>query len=147
MNKKTCILVQSTPNKHPGPPRRLPGGTQEAPRRPETTWRQNICFHVFFFSKRDASEYFRVDGSDPTITVYRACAQDFAVGGAQIGDQTIPNTEDTPPEPLQQMLTGKKRKTGWNLAVQPGEHSEAGHLTRDLSTLLGRASLRNYTDV
>ena len=64
-------------------------------------------FSYFDFSKRDAGDHFRVDGSDVTITVYRACAQDFAVGGAKIVEQGIPNTEDTPPEPLQQRLFGE----------------------------------------
>ena len=50
--------------------------------------------------KSDATDPFRVDGSDVTITVYRACAQEFVVGEAKIGIRPIPNSEDTPPEPL-----------------------------------------------
>ena len=32
--------------------------------------------------KSDAGDHFRMDGSDVTITVHPACAQEFAVGGA-----------------------------------------------------------------
>ena len=58
--------------------------------------------------KSDAGHHFRVDGSDVTITDYRACAQEFAVGGAEIAGHTIPNAEDALPEPLQQTLFGDK---------------------------------------
>ena len=54
--------------------------------------------------KSDGGDHFRVDWSDVTITVYCACAQEFAVGGAKMGDRGMPNTEDTPPGPLQQRL-------------------------------------------
>ena len=54
-----------------------------------------------------ATDYFHLGGSDLTITVYRACVQDFANGGADTGDLQIQNTEDTLPEPLQQKLFGE----------------------------------------
>ena len=83
--------------------------------RPETTWRQNTCFHMFcFFSKSDVSEYFRIDGRDVTITIYRACAQDFSAAGGggavEIGIIGIPNTEATPPEPPSRDCFGNKAK-------------------------------------
>ena len=62
------------------------------------------------FNKSDASEYCRIDGNDVTITgptVYHACVQDFTVGGANMGDLTLPNTEDTPPEHIQINMWGK----------------------------------------
>jgi len=44
--------------------------------------RGNIGVFMSLFSKGDAGDRFRVDGSDVTITVYCTCAQDFAdVGG------------------------------------------------------------------
>ena len=58
--------------------------------------------------KSDGGEQFRVHGSDVTITVYRACAQDLVGAWAQKAGRAIPNTEDTPPEPLQQRLFGEK---------------------------------------
>jgi hypothetical protein len=84
-------------------PRRHPGGTQEARDILET----ECVFSCVPAHKSDASDHFRVDGSDVTITVYCACAQEFAIGGAKIADRGIPNTEDTPPEPLQHRLFGE----------------------------------------
>ena len=103
--------TQAAPRRHPEgtqeAPRRHPGGTQEPPRRPETTRRQNRCFYICFFQQKCASDHFCIDGSDVTITVYRACAQDLVMAWASKADHTIPNTEDTPPEPLQQRLFGE----------------------------------------
>ena len=84
-------------------PRRHPGGTQEAKDILET----ECVFSYAPAHKSDASDHFRVDGSDVTITAYCACAQKIANAGAEIADQQIPNTADTPPEPLQQRLFGE----------------------------------------
>ena len=51
--------------------------------------------------KSDADKHFHVDGSDVTITVYCTCAQEFAKEEPDIGIHTLPNTEDSPPEPIQ----------------------------------------------
>ena len=78
--------------------------------RPGTSWRQNVCFHIYAPAhKSDGGDHFRVDGSDMTITVYLTCAQEFANAGAEIDDRAIPNTEDTLPEPRQQRLFGEKK--------------------------------------
>ena len=52
-------------------------------------------FIYVFVRKSDATECFPLDGSDLTITVYRASTQEFGNGGANIGKEQIPNTEDT----------------------------------------------------
>ena len=91
------------PRRHPGGPRRHPGGTQEARDILET----KCVFSYAPAHKSDATDHFRVHGSDVTITVYRACAQDLVGAWAQKAVKPIPNTEDTPPEPLQQRLFGE----------------------------------------
>ena len=58
--------------------------------------------------KSDASDHFRVHGSDVTLTISAACQQKLAGVGARKAGGAIPNTEDTPPEPLQQ-------KTVWGI--------------------------------
>ena len=67
-----------------------------------------MCFHHAPAHKSDAGDHCHVEGSDATIAVYRACAQEFANGGAKITARGIPNTEDTPPEALQQRLFVEK---------------------------------------
>jgi len=57
--------------------------------------------------KSDGGDHFRVHGSDVTITKSAACAQNLVGTWAQIAHRPIPNTEDTPPEPLQQRLFGE----------------------------------------
>ena len=58
-----------------------------------------MCVFLYVcFSKNDATECFRVDGSGATITVDRTCAQEFANrGGPETGEAQTPNTKDTPP--------------------------------------------------
>jgi len=94
--------------KHPGgtkeAPRKHPGGTQEARDILET----ECVFSCAPARKSNGGDHFRVDGSDVTVTVYRACTQELTVGGANIAVHQIPNTEDTPPEPLQQGLFGEQ---------------------------------------
>ena len=102
------------PRRHPGSTQEAPSRTQEAPRRHPggTQEARDILDTECVFSyapahKSDATDHFRVHGSDVTITVYRACAQEFVNAGAKITGSQIPNTEDTLPEPLQQRLFGE----------------------------------------
>ena len=95
--------TQEAPRQHPGGTQVDPGGTQEARDILET----ECVFSYAPAHKSDGGDHFRVDGSDVTITVYCACAQEFAGVRAKIAVQSIPNTEDTPPEPLQQRLFGE----------------------------------------
>ena len=74
---------------------------------PQESWRQKVSKPLCFFGQSAGGDHFHVHGSDVTITVYCACAQDFAVTWARKARQQIPNTEDTPPEPLQQRLFGE----------------------------------------
>jgi len=83
---------------------RRPGGTQKAKDILET----ECVFSYEPAHRSDASDHFRVDGSDVTITVHCACAQEFADVRVKIAGNPIPNTEDTPPEPLQQRLFGEQ---------------------------------------
>jgi len=78
-----------------------PGGTQEA----RDILQTECVFSYAPAHKSDGGDHFRVDGSDVTITVYRACAQDVAAVWAKIAEHTMPNTEDTPPEPPQRRLS------------------------------------------
>ena len=104
----------------PGSTRRHPGGTrrhQEAPRRhpggprrPWTSWKQNVSKALCFFSQSGGGDHFRVHGSDVTITVCSACTQEFVAAWTRKAHIGIPNTEDTPPEPLQQ-------KTVWGIYI------------------------------
>ena len=112
--------------RHPGglqeAPRRLPGGAQEAPRRhpggaqrhPEGTQRhpggsqgakgifETKCNKtVKIDSKNEASDHFRLDGSDVTITVPAACAQKLANVNVESGRTQNTDSQDTPPEPIQ----------------------------------------------
>jgi len=97
LKTKTCLLVEQEDmsscgtrghallcSKHPISIQEHPGGSQETPRRRPGGIQEargvSICI---VFSKSDASDHFRTDGSDMTITVYRACAQEFA----NVGDQ------------------------------------------------------------
>ena len=118
--------IQETPRRHkrhpgdiqetPRGPRRHPGGTQEPPRRPQEAMdilEAKCVKTIVFFSKSGGGEWFRVHGSDVTITKSAACAQKFAGVGAKMSDPRLPNTEDSPPEPLQQ-------KTVWGMF---GEYS------------------------
>jgi len=91
------LEIQEIPRKYPGGIQEDPGGIQEAREILET----ECVFSYAPAHKSDASDHFRVEGSDVTITVYCACAQEFATGGAKIAGHHIPNTEDTPPEHLQ----------------------------------------------
>jgi len=80
------MSIQEHPGDSHEAPRRHLGDTQEARKRHPGAQRQlggNMCFHMrVVFSKSDATDHVRVDRS-PTITVYRACAQDFAATGAE----------------------------------------------------------------
>jgi len=118
---KQCNLNNLEAPWHPGStqeaPRRHPGGTQETPRGTQrhpggTQEARDILESECVISyapahKSDGGEWFRVHGSDVTITVYCACAQDFAGAGTQKAGRWIPKTEDTPPEHLQQRLFGE----------------------------------------
>ena len=42
-----------------------------------------VFSYVSVSSRSDASDNFRADGSDPTIAICRACAQEFVDGGAR----------------------------------------------------------------
>ena len=59
---------------------RHPGGTQEARDILET----DCVFSYAPAHTSYASDHICVDGSDVTITVYRACAQEFATGGVKM---------------------------------------------------------------
>jgi len=107
--------TQEAPRRHPGSTQEAPRWTHEAPRRHQVPRRhqeakdilETEC--VFSYAparKSDASDHFHVHGSDVTITVYRACAQNLVSAWPQKAELGIPNTEDTPPEPLQQRLFG-----------------------------------------
>ena len=65
------------------------------------------------FQSKRWGEHFRVDGSVVTITVYRACTQKFVSAWASKAVRSITNTEDKPPEPLQQ-------KTVWGMLKGEG---------------------------
>jgi len=82
---------------------RRPGGTQKA----KDILERECVFSYEPAHKSDASDHFRVDGSDVTITVHCACAQEFADVRAEKAGNPIPNTEDSPSEPLQQILLGE----------------------------------------
>ena len=73
--------------RRPGGPQEAPRSAQEAPRRhPGGQGHLGVQMCVFilcFFNKSDAGDHFCVDCSDPTITIYRACAQDFVGRGAK----------------------------------------------------------------
>ncbi len=73
MHLETARSLPEAPRRHPEAPRRHPGSTQEAPRRhPGGRGHLGVKMYVFicvFFSKSDAGDHFRVDGSDVTITV------------------------------------------------------------------------------
>jgi len=95
--------TQEAPRKHTGGTQEVPGGTKEARDILET----ECVFSCATAHKSDASDHVRVDGSDVAITVYRGCAQELMVRGAKIAGYQIPDTEDKPPEPLQQRLSGE----------------------------------------
>ena len=60
-----------------------------------------------FYRKNDASDHFRVDRSDVTLTKSAACAQKRAAVNADLRDVRNTRSQDTPPEPLQQKLFGE----------------------------------------
>ena len=102
--------TQEAPRSSQEAPRRHPKGTQEAPRgtqEPRDILESECVISYAPAHKSDATDHFRVHGSDVTITKSAACAQDFVNAWAQKAAHTIPNTEDTPPEPLQQRLFGE----------------------------------------
>ena len=69
---------QEIPRRSQQAPRRHPGGTQEAPRGTRSTrdaFQVKCAKTIVFYSKNDAGDDFRVDGSDVTITKSAACAQ------------------------------------------------------------------------
>jgi hypothetical protein len=82
-------VTREAPGHSPGHPR--------LQRRPGAKVYQN---HYVFVSQSGGGDHFRVDRSDVTITVYRACSQDCANAWAPKAVIQIPNTEDTPTEPL-----------------------------------------------
>jgi len=84
--RRLRLGIQETPRRHPG-------STQEARDILET----ECVFSYAPAHKSDGGDHFRVDGSDMTITVHRACAQEFTNVGAKIAVHPIPNAEDTPP--------------------------------------------------
>ena len=81
--------IQGAPRRHPGStqeaPRRHPGGTQKRPegtqrhpggsQGPRAVFDEKCAKTIVFYSKNDASDHFRVDGSDVTLTKSAACAQ------------------------------------------------------------------------
>jgi hypothetical protein len=71
---------------------------------------KSVSKPLSFFSQGGGGEHFRVDGSVVTISVYLACAQNLVTAWASKAGHTIPNTEDTPPGPLQQ-------KTVWGIYI------------------------------
>ena len=64
------LEAPSDPRNTQEAPRKHPGGTQEARDILET----ECVFSYAPAHKSDGGDHFRVDGSDATITVYRACA-------------------------------------------------------------------------
>ena len=64
---------------HQEAPRKHAGRTQEA----RAILESQCVFSYTPAHKSDAGDHFCIDGSDVTITVYRACAQDFAGAGRQ----------------------------------------------------------------
>jgi len=69
-----------------------------------------------------------------TITVYRACAKDFAGVGPSKAGLAIPDTENTLPEPLQQRLFGE---TCGILEDEFGKNKCGGILQMSLEGTLG----------
>ena len=65
--------TQETPRRHPRDTQEAPRATQEAPRRPETPWRQSASNQMSLTDESGATEHFRVDESDVTITDPAAC--------------------------------------------------------------------------
>ena len=86
--------TQETSRRHPGDPtgtQEQPGCTQEAPRatqEPRDILESECVISYAPVHKSDATDHFRVDGSDVTITVYRACTQEFAAVGGEHGRLT-----------------------------------------------------------
>ena len=69
LKKKTCLLsIQKASRRHPG-------GTLEARDNLKAKCVFSYAFVVFVCGKNDATERFHVFWSDPTITVYHACAK------------------------------------------------------------------------
>ena len=88
--------LQETSRRHPGGPQEVPRDPQEVPRRPpggpqrhpegaqrlpgdsqgtRVVFDEKCPETIVFYSKSDASNQFRVDGSDVTLTKSAACAQ------------------------------------------------------------------------
>ena len=59
------------PQRHPKGAQRHPGGSQ----RTRGVFDEKCAKSIVFYSKNDASDQFRVDGSDVTLTKSAACAQ------------------------------------------------------------------------
>ena len=90
------------PRRRPEASRRHPGGTQEAPT--GTQRRQggaqeargnleaNVLKTIEFYRRKWRARPFRVDGSDPTLTMSATCAQKFAgeLGAGRPGLQADP---------------------------------------------------------
>ena len=73
--------TQEAPRRHPEAPRRHPGGTQEA----RDILESKCVFSYAHAQKSDASDHFRVDGSDVTCTISAAGAQKLVNVGANVG--------------------------------------------------------------
>jgi len=108
-SRKHPGVTQDAYKRHPGGSRRHPGG----PRRIQEA--RDILEPEYAFSyapahKSEVGDHLRVDGSDVTITVYRACAQKITNVRVKIAGNPVPTTEDTPPEAPQQRLVGEQRE-------------------------------------
>ena len=69
---------QEAARRPPGGPQRHPEGAQRHPgdsQRTRSVFDEKCAKTIVFYSKNEASEPFRLDGSDVTLTKSHACAQ------------------------------------------------------------------------
>ena len=92
--------MQYTPNKHPGGTQETPRTTQEAPTRPGHLG-VKMCVFIFVVvsNKGYAMDHFR-DDPTPAHTITPPAHKISWPQRAKIGEEQIPNAEDTPPETL-----------------------------------------------
>ena len=126
---------QETSRRHAGgtqeTPRRHPGDTQETPRRhpgtPRGTKGSRSHFEVksakamLLYSKNGRDRPFRVDGSDVTLTVPAACAQEReSTKLAQSGLGRTPPFTKTVRAPIAKDYLGNKSSE--TISMNPSEH-------------------------
>ena len=103
--------TQEAPRRHPGGTRRHPGGTQEeaprrhpggqeAPRRPEATWRLGGSFCIVKMGSKSNGRPFRVDETSASVTVVRYL-HDFSVDARTPARRCTNHRPKKPPGPLQ----------------------------------------------